>query len=223
MPVASGRRRGWADPTYAGRGRRCVTRGGHRREATRHARRLGTAALQGRAPSPGRMMPVLLANDACPFLRGGAGRGCPRPGSRRTTTSEGRMPRATSASSERRARCHPRASGDGAGQPRPTVDAAEGGSRRVPPRGAAPHARRGGDSRPPGTLAPGESGVTPGGAAHAPGAGVCRRAKAGCRERSRRRASGWQDAIRERPATGLGSPDPRRRLPKVRHAGWPPA
>jgi hypothetical protein len=80
------------------------------------------------------------------------------------------------------------------------------------PRGAKPqrHAGLAGDARPPGTLrlperclsfsfpvtrhflagASGLDGVARGGAAHAPGAGVRRRAKAGGRERSRRRASG---------------------------------
>jgi hypothetical protein len=38
-------------------------------------------------------------------------------------------------------------------------------------------------------------------------------------ERSRRRASGGQDARSERPATGLGRPDPRRAWPKSSAAG----
>ena len=42
-----------------------------------------------------------------------------------------------------------------------------------------------------------------------PGSRRWRQAKAGCRKRGRQRVNGGQDARSERPATGLGGPEPR--------------
>jgi hypothetical protein len=167
-------------------------------------------------------MPVLF--PGC--FPGGPGRGCPCPESRAVGASVGRMPERSGHAASGGHGCHPRASGDGAGQPRPTQDVAEVGRRRTTCVGQTSTPRTAREAaRPPKTLAlqsdraPGVRGMPvlfPGGQ----GRGCPRpESRAVGASVGGHRSAGGGSVDSERPATGLGRPDPRRTWPKSGAAG----